>query len=43
MYRFYDEPQSPNAKALFEYLKELYRNNKDILRIFIKGMEWTGG
>jgi len=43
MYRFYDEPQSPNAKALFEYLKELYKSNRDVLKIFIKGVEWTGG
>jgi len=43
MYRFYDEPQSLNAKALFEYLKELYKSNRDVLKIFIKGVEWTGG
>jgi len=43
MYRFYDEPQSPSAKALFEHLKELYKNNKSVLRIFVKGVEWTGG
>jgi hypothetical protein len=42
MYRFYDKPQSESAKALFEYLKELYKNNKDILRKFIEGAEWKG-
>jgi hypothetical protein len=42
MYRFYDEPQFPNAKALFEYLKELHKSNKDILRIYVKGVEWAG-
>jgi hypothetical protein len=42
MYRFYNELQSPNAKALFEYLKELYKSNKDILRIYVKGVEWAG-
>jgi len=43
MYRFYDEPQSPNAKAFFKHLKELYKSNRDVLKIFIKGVEWTGG
>jgi hypothetical protein len=43
MYCFYDEPQSPNAKAFFEYLKKLYKSDKGMLRIFIKGVEWTGG
>jgi hypothetical protein len=42
MYCLYDEPQSPNAKALFEYLKELYKSNRDV-KIFIKGVEWKGG
>jgi len=42
MYRFYDEPQSPNAEALFVHLKELYKSNRDVLKIFIKGVEWTG-
>jgi hypothetical protein len=43
MYCLYDEPQSLNAKALFEYLKELYKSNRDVLKIFVKGAEWTGG
>lgn len=45
MYRFYDEPSSANAKALLEYLKELkgIEENKSVLRIFIRGVEWVGG
>jgi len=39
MYRFYDEPQSPGAKALFEYLKELQKSNEAVLRIFVGGIE----
>jgi hypothetical protein len=42
MYRFYDEPESEGAKILLEHLKELYKSDKGVLRIFIKGVEWTG-
>jgi hypothetical protein len=42
MYRFYNEPESEGAKVLLEHIKELYKSNKGVLRIFIKGVEWTG-
>jgi hypothetical protein len=32
-----------DAKAFFKHLKELYKSNRDVLKIFIKGVEWTGG
>jgi len=42
MYRFCDEPQSEGAKALFQYLKDLRKSNKDVVWIFVKGVEWEG-
>jgi hypothetical protein len=43
MYRFYEEPRSMDAMGLFDYLEELSRRHPGRLRIFINGIEWTGG